>query len=109
MIDGQPKVAVTFRREGSTLQDLTADGVEVVCQPVVGTGPAQQRTVDVRIAAVPVGADGAVSYTQADAGYQPSITGQFTNDGRFAGSLFLSNRGEQYACGGEFTFIAVHG
>jgi len=46
---------------------------------------------------------------KANKQFEPNISGTFTDDGRFAGVLTLSGDRQGYACGGEYTFIAVHG
>lgn len=107
VVDGQPKVIVTFTK-GTALTDVKADGLEIQCQPLE-QGDAKTDTVDVAIASAPIAADGTVSYTQAKEQFEPNISGTFTDDGRFAGVLTLSGERKGYACGGEYTFIAVHG
>jgi len=107
VVDGQPKVVVTFTR-GTAITDLKADDLEIECQPL-DNGDAKTKTVDVAIPSAPVAASGSVSFTQSAKEYQPTISGVFTKDARFAGAISLSGQKDGYACGGEFTFIAVHG
>jgi len=107
VVDGQPKVVVTFTK-GATLTDLKANDLEIECQPL-DNGDAKTTKVDVAIPSAPVASNGSVTFTQSAKEYQPTISGSFTKDGRFAGALSLSGQKNGYACGGEFTFIAVHG
>ena len=107
VVDGQPKVVVTFTR-GTAITDLKANDLAIECQPL-DNGDAKTKTVDISVPSVPVAAGGSVSFTQSAKEYQPTISGTFTKDDRFAGAISLSGQKDGYACGGEFTFIAVHG
>lgn len=105
-VDGQDGIEVTFTRGAAALTDVRADGLELTCQPLEG-GDAETITVDVAIAQVPLGSGDLVEHTQADAPYEPTLSGSFTPAGSFAGALSLSGQRDGFACGGEFTFIAT--
>lgn len=109
VVDGQDaKVVVTFTK-GAGIDGFEVSGLSIECQPLAPNGAAQSRTVDVAIAEAPIAADGSVMFTQADAAYEPSLSGSFAADGTFAGGLFLSGERGDFVCGGEFVFIAEPG
>jgi hypothetical protein len=104
-VDGQEGIQVAFTRSATALTDVRADGLELTCQPLEG-GDAKTITVDVAMAQVPLGTADLVEHTESGAPYEPTLSGSFTPDGSFAGSLYLSGQADGFACGGEFTFIA---
>lgn len=103
-IDGQGgAVDISFTKADGAIRNFTVRKLEIKCQPLAG-GDATDRTIDVVLDRVPVGADGMVDYTDEDAEFAPQLSGSFAVDGRFIGGLYLSQQTSDAVCGGEFTF-----
>lgn len=104
--DGQDgDTSISFER-GADVSSVEVKGLEVRCEPIDNTGDPRTKTIDLSFPKVSVRDDGSVDLTLDDARYQPSLSGSFTPDGSFAGSVFLAFDDDGYACGGDYPFIA---
>lgn len=95
---------VSFERSGSALRSFAVKDLEVTCNPKTGSAGPTTRTIDVTVDSMPVAADGTVDYV-GGAPYHPELQGNFTDDGRFSGGLYLSYEADGKVCGGEFSFV----
>ncbi len=103
-IDGQDGgVDIAFTKADGAIRTFIVRDLDLQCLPLAG-GEATNRTIDVVLDRVPVGADGMVDYTDEDGDFAPQLSGSFADDGRFIGGLYLSQKVDGSVCGGEFTF-----
>lgn len=105
-IDGQDGgTTISFER-GAEVSSVEVRGLEVTCEPIDNTGATRTETVDLSFPDVVVAEDGSVEVAKPDDELAPSLTGVFTADGTFTGSIFLSFERDGYACGGDYPFTA---
>lgn len=107
-LDGQDGAVVRFERGASALTDFTVEGLSLACMPL-GDGEESTTATDVVLAEVPVDGNGRVEFTDQDADFHPTVSGEFNAAGEFVGSLSLNGEKGDSACGGEFSFVATAG
>jgi hypothetical protein len=96
---------LTVAESDDSIHRFAVEGLVVDCFPL-GAGEQETRTVDVTMEDVPVGEGRMVDHGEPELPYSPVLSGLFTDDGEFIGSLELSSEEDGFLCGGEFTFAA---
>lgn len=96
--------SVRFTFTGARVEGFTVAGLRVSCLPT-GAGTATTRSVDLTLPPLTV-SGGSVDGGDPEGVWQPTVSGTFATDGRFAGSLTLNRTIDGRTCGGEFPFYA---